>query len=634
MPRSFEALAPGVALWRALAFTPEQKSDDSRHSNNWQHLGRLKPGATREQAQAQVDAVNAANNERFPQFKELLDNAGFRTIADSYADRLVKDVKPTLYLLWGGACFVLLIGCVNVANLVLVRTRARLKELATRLALGAGPLQVARQLVVENLMLAFVAAAAGLAVAAFALRALSAFNLQDLPYGADVRLDGIAVLYALGLSLGIGVVMGALPVLAVLPGSLSTVLREEGRASTGGRGARVLRQSLVVAQMAFTFVLLMGAGLLLASFRKVLEIDPGFVAERVHTGSVVLPRTRYEDVASRARFAQEALRAIRALPGVVSAGATDTIPFGGNQSDSVILAEGYQMKPGESVISPSSVEVSAGYFEAMGVELARGRFFTDADTLQAPRVIIVDERLAERFWPGQDPLGRRMYFPTDINNLVDTAFMTVVGVVRDLKLHDLTEGGKVVGAYFAPIEQYGSRLLTFAVKRAGPGTSLPGELRTAIAALDPELPLFDVQTMEARVERSLLNRRSPAMLSLSFGLVALLLSAVGIYGVLAYLVTQRKREIGIRIALGSSARSIFDLVIREGVVLVGLGFAAGGLGAFLLRRSLESQLFGVRAADPLVVGGVTAVLAVVALLACALPARRATRIDPRVVLAE
>ncbi|HEY7514984.1 MAG TPA: ABC transporter permease, partial [Vicinamibacteria bacterium] len=285
MPGRFEPLSPGTVLWRPLAFTPEQKSDARRHSNNWQNLGRLKPGATPEQAQAQVDALNAANMERFPQYREVLQNAGFRSIVDPYADRLVKDVKPTLYLLWGGACFVLLIGCVNVTNLVLVRTRARLKELATRLALGAGPWQVARQLVAENLILALSAALAGLAIGAFALRALSSFDLESLPHAAEIRLDGPAVLYALALSTVIGFLMGVLPVLAVLPGSLSTVLREEGRASTGGRGARSLRRALVVTQMAFTFILLVGAGLLLASFRKVLEVDPGFVAERVHTAS-------------------------------------------------------------------------------------------------------------------------------------------------------------------------------------------------------------------------------------------------------------------------------------------------------------------------------------------------------------
>jgi predicted permease len=514
----------------------------------------------------------------------------------------------------------------------------RLKELATRLALGASPLQVARQLIVENQLLTSIAAAAGLGVAAAALRTLSTFDLQDLPYGADIRLDATAALYAAALALVIGAVMGLLPVVTVLPAGLRSVLHEEGRGSSGGRGARTLRRGLVVAQVAFTFVLLVGAGLLLASFRKVLGVDPGFVAERVATASVVLPRSRYADDDALRRFTDEALLRVRALPGVLRAGATDTIPFGGGNNDSVILAEGYLMKPGESVISPNAVDVTPGYFEAMGVQLLKGRFFEDSDGAKAPPVVIVDERLAQRFWPGQDAVGHRMYRPTDLNNLVGvnekTVFITVVGVIRDLKLHDLTEGGKTVGAYYFPMAQDTSRMLTFALKAASRSDTLPASLRSAIAALDPELPLFDVQTMEQRTEKSLLNRRSPALLSLSYGALALLLSAVGLYGVLAYLVTQRTREIGIRIALGSSARGIFELVIREGLVLLAAGFVLGALGAFALQNSLESQLFGIRAADPLVLSGVTLLLALVAVLACALPARRAARIDPKVALAE
>jgi predicted permease len=559
-------------------------------------------------------------------------------VVDRYPDHLVRAVKPTLYLLWGGAGFVLLIGCLNVANLVLVRARARLKELATRLALGAGPAQLARQLVVESTLLTLAAAVFGLGIGAAALRTFGTFNLRDLPYGSEIGLDGAAILYVLLVSLAIGVLIGLLPVASVLPASLSTVLREEGRTTSGGRGARGLRRALVVTQVAFTFVLLVGAGLLLASFRKVLEVDPGFVAERVLTASVMLPRTRYPDENALRRFTDEALRRVRALPGVVMAGATDTIPFGDNHSDSVILAEGYVMKPGESVLSPNAVDVTPGYFEALGAKLLRGRFFEEGDGERRLRVLIVDEKLAERFWPGQDPLGRRLYLPTDINNLLavtdKTVFLTVVGVVRDMKLRDLTEGDRSVGTYYYPMAQDVSRLLTFALKTAGTADSATSALRTTLASLDPELPLFDVQTMEERTERSLLNRRSPALLSLGFGAVALLLSAVGLYGVLAYLVTQRTREIGIRIALGGSTRAIFDLVIREGLLLLGVGFLLGGACAFLLRSSLQSQLFGVEAADPRVVGGVSVLLAVVALLACALPARRATRIDPRVVLAE
>ncbi|HET7291639.1 MAG TPA: FtsX-like permease family protein, partial [Vicinamibacteria bacterium] len=468
-----------------------------------------------------------------------------------------------------------------------------------------------------------------------ALRALGAFDLRDLPHGAEIGIDGAVALYLLLLALAIGAVMGLLPVAAVLPGSLSAVLREEGRSSTGGRGARSLRRALVVSQVAFTFVLLVGAGLLLASFKEVLEVDPGFTPEGIFTASVTLPESRYPDEATLRTFTDEALRRARALPGVLSAGATSTIPFGDRQNDSVILAEGYTMKPGESVISPKAVDVTPGYFETMGVKLARGRFFEDGDHSGGQRVLIVDETLARHFWPNQDPIGRRMYTPTDINDLLavneKTVFLTVVGVVRDVKLRDPAERD-AVGTYYYPMAQDTSRLITFALKTAEGDRSAPAALRAAIASLDPELPLFDAQTMTERSERALLNRRSPALLSLSFGALALLLSGVGLYGVLAYLVTQRTREIGIRLALGSSARAIFDLVLREGLRLLGAGFLLGALGAFALRRSIESQLFGIRASDPLVLAAAVLLLGAVAVGACALPARRATRIDPKLAL--
>jgi predicted permease len=638
MPQSFEALRPGVMLWRPLAFTPEQKSDARRHSNNYWNVGRLRPGATLQQARAQVDALNAANLERFAQYKELLVNAGFHTRVERLQDRLVQGIRPTLYLLWGGALFVLLIGCVNVANLVLVRARARQKELATRLALGAERWQVTRQLVLESLLLTLVAAGFGLLLAAAALRLVATLNLQDLPHAAEIGLDGLAVLYTLAISLAIGAAMGLLTVATVLPRNVNAVLREEGRGTSGGHGARLLRRGLVMAQVAFTFVLLVGAGLLLASFRNVLAVDPGFVADRVLTASVVLPRSRYADDAALRSFEREVLPRLRALPGVVAAGATDTIPLGGRNSDSVILAEGYQMRPGESVISPASVDATPGYFEAMGVKLLKGRFFQDGDREGALPVIIVDEKLARRFWPNQDPIGRRMYLPEDINNLLavtpKTVFFTVVGVIGDVKLQDMTEGGAAVGTYYFPMAQRQSSFFTFTLKTSGRPETLASALRSAVASLDRELPVFDLQSMAERTSRSLLNRRSPALLSLSFGVVALLLAALGIYGVLAYLVTQRRKEIGIRMALGSSPGAIFDLVIREGLLLVAGGFVLGAVGALSLRQSLESQLYGVAAGDPLVIGAVVTLLALVAFLACALPARRATRIDPIAALAE
>jgi predicted permease len=650
MSKGFYFLNPDVMLWRPLAFTAEQKSDEQRHSNNFQNIARLKPGASIPRAQQQVDAINQRNLERFPALKPLLINAGFHTIVDLLQETLVRQVRATLYLMWGGALFVLLIGCVNVANLSLVRSRARLKELAMRLALGAGRARVARQLIVESVILTLIAAAAGLVVGYGALRLLGTLNIQELPRGEEIRLDGVVVAYTIGVAALIGFVLGLIPVASVLPANLNIVLREEGRSGTSGRGARTLRRALVVAQVAFAFVLLVGAGLLFASFRRVLAVDPGFNADGVMTASVSLPRARYKDDTALVGFTHSALQRLAALPGVSRVGATDTIPFGGNSSDSVIFAEGYQMKPGESVIAPNAVDVTPGYFEAMSVRLVRGRFFDERDgpiDKKTPSIggrpngaysIMIDETLAKRFWSGQDPVGRRMYKPNDIKDLTaiteKTVFYTVVGVIADIKLHDLTEGGKSVGTYFFPMDQDTSSSMTFAVKTAGDPLSLTSAIRGVLNGLDRELPVFETQTMDQRMEKSLVSRRSPVVLSLAFGGVALLLSAIGIYGVLAYLVTQRRKEIGIRIALGSSARGIFELVLREGLFLIVGGFVLGAVGALALRKSLESQLFGVSATDPLVLVAVTALLAAVAVVACALPARRATRIDPIIALAE
>ena len=651
MPKGFYFLNPNVMLWRPLAFTAQEKSDERRHNNNYQNIGRLKPGARIERAQQQIDALNARNLEKFPALKPLLVNAGFHTTVDPLQETLVRPIKATLYLMWGGALFVLLIGCVNVANLVLVRSRARMKEMATRLALGAGRFRIGRQLVVESLLLTLLSAAAGLLVGYGALQLLGTLNIQELPRGEEIRLDGVVIAYTLGVAAVIGFVLGLIPVANVLPANLTIVLREEGRGGTAGRGARTLRRSLVVAQVAFAFMLLVGAGLLFASFRQVLAVQPGFNPDGVLTASIGLPRARYADDKALVGFTHEALRRLRALPGVTAVGATNTIPFGGNNSDSVIFAEGYQMKPGESVISPAQVVVTPGYFEAMGVKLARGRFFDERDAITAvaspdaggrpglaASSIIVDETLAKRFWTGRDPIGRRMYFPNDIKDLTaitdKTVFHTVVGVIREVKLHDLTEGQNSVGAYYFSMNQAPSSGMTFAIKTAGDPLSLTSAVRGALNGLDRELPVFDTQTLEQRLEKSLVSRKSPALLALSFGVIALFLSAIGIYGVLAYLVTQRTKEIGIRIALGSSARAIFELVLREGLMLIAGGFALGAAGALVLRKSLETQLFGVSATDPIVLITVTGILAAVAVAACALPARRATRIDPIVALAE
>jgi predicted permease len=639
MPRGFNPTDRRTELWTPIVFTPRERSDESRHSNNLIYIARLKAGATPEQAQAQIDALNAANLDRFPAFRELLVNAGFRTIVNRLQDQMVKDVRATLYLMWGGSLFVLLIGCVNVANLALVRSRVRLKELATRLALGAGSWRVARQMAVEHLVLSLGAAAIGIAIAAAALQGMSSLSLEELPRAQEIGLDGVAVWYTLAAAVGIGLVLGLIPVVATLSTNVLGVLREEGRTSTTGRGAQSLRRVLVVTQVGCAFLLLIGAGLLFASFRKVLEVDPGFTTTGVLTGEVSLPSARYADAEAFGRFTREAVRRVRNLPGVKAAGATDSLPLGNSASASAILAEGYKARPGESLLAPAEVRISDGYFEAIGAKLVAGRFFTERDAAGATRAIIVDDRLARRFWPDQDPIGRRMYRPSDGADAPaaiteKTEFYTVVGVVSEMKLRNLTDGDKLVGAYFIPLSQEPQSGLTFVLRTDGDPGTLSGALRREVAAIDPQLPVFELQPMSYWTDRSLASRRSPALLSIAFGFVALFLSAIGIYGVLAYLVTQRRKEIGIRVALGSSASGVFRLVLREGLVLVAAGLIAGGIASFLLRRTLESQLFGITASNPMVFLLVSAVLAVVALVACAVPARRATRIDPLIALTE
>jgi len=632
----FELIDRNVRFWTPLAFSAEDREPQQRHSHSWTLIGRLKPGATIELARQQLEAVNARELEAIPALKPVLADAGFVSLIAPYQEDLVRSVRAVLYLLWGGALFVLLIGAVNITNLVLVRSSVRLKELATRHMLGASRGRIARQLVTETLLLTLAGGAFGLVAGYWCLGFVDALGLREMPRGSEIHMDGAVVWFTLALAAVVGVVVGLAPVLAVTRANLSTALNEEGRSGTAGRGARMTRRALVTAQVSIACVLLVGAGLLLASFQQVLAVNPGFVVEGVLTGAVNPPESQYADSAALTAFADRSLAAIRAIPGVTAAGMTSSIPFGDNFSDSVILAEGYVMSPGESLISPSRVNVSPGYFDALAIPVVAGRSFDERDTADAPLVAIVDERLAKKFWPDQDPLGRRLYFPSDLENITavtpDTRFFTVVGVVGTIKDRGLVEADDRVGAYYFPFAQSARRGITFAIRTAGEPVAAVPSVRRALAAIDPELPLYDVQTMAERVEESLEQRRTPMVLAVAFGVVALLLSAVGIYGVLAYQVAQRTREIGVRIALGSSRRDVFALILREGLVIVGIGLAVGVAGVVALRRVLEAQLYGVGALDPTVLVLVLLMLGVVALVACLVPAGRATRIDPLVAL--
>ena len=638
MPEDFLFVDPEVLVWTPVAFTDEQKSDDARHSNNWTNVGRLKPGATIEVAQAQVDALNAANLERFPAFKELLINAGFRTAVEPLQERLVRDVRSTLYLLWGGAAFVLLIGAVNIANLALARSGLRLKELATRLALGAARAQVARQLITESVILALIGGVGGVLIGQGMLSAFGRVGLDQLPRAGEIHMDPTVVGFTIATAVLAGLLIGLVPVVHIFRVDLNRVLHEESRSGSSGKGARAIRRALVVAQVGFAFVLLIGAGLLLASFRELLLVDPGFQADGVLTASISAPAVRYEGVEELRPFMSRTLESIEGLPGVESAGAINGIPLGESFSSNVILAEGYEMQPGESLIAPHNLIVTPGYFEAMRIPLRQGRYFTRQDTSDVPASVIVDERLANKFWPGRDPLGQRLYSPGDPNDLLkideNTDFYNVVGVVANVRREDIAGNRNQAGAYYFVYDQSPSRNMTFAIRASTEPEALANTVRSAVARIDPELPLYAVQTMSDRTEQSLMPRKASMLLALSFGSIALFLSAVGIYGVLAYLVTQRTKEIGIRIALGSSARRVFSLVLGEGAVLVGGGLTLGLIGMVALRQAVGNLIYGVGPTDPLVVSAVVGTLGVVAAIACVLPARRATQVDPIVTLNE
>jgi putative ABC transport system permease protein len=486
--------------------------------------------------------------------------------------------------------------------------------------------------------LALAGGLAGAALGAGLLKALVHSGIETLPRSGEVRVDGMVVLAMLVTAALVGIIIGLIPSVQVMRARLNEVLREESRSGTSGRGARRIRQGLVVAQVGLAFVLLVGAGLVLASFRQLLHVDPGFDVKGVVTAATSVPQSLYPKNSDVSELMDRALAAIRAIPGVTAAGATTIIPWGGDHSDSVILAEGYLMKPGESIISPEQVVLTPGYFEAMHIGMAAGRPFNENDRESAPAAIIVDERLAHHFWPDRNPIGRRMHFPQNINNLFatdeHTKWLTVVGVSRAVHTDDVEGSGSPVGAYYLPYAQNVQRGYVLAIKTTGDTGPILRAVRTKFSDVAPSLALFDVHTMEERGDLALAARRASLTLAMLFASLALFLSAIGIYGVLAYLVTQRQREIGIRAALGCTAGGVVKLVVGEALWLLGAGLILGIAGAAALRSVVAGQLYGVKPLDPAVMSSVILMLGVVGLAGCAVPARRATRVDPVTVLRE
>lgn len=633
MPANFQFASPDVRFWVPVGMTPELKA--TRHSNNYWNVGRLKQGATIAQAQAQVNALNAANLDRFPEMKQIIINAKFRTTVGWLQDTLVRSVSRVLYLLWGGAVLVLLIAALNVANLALARLASRRKEFATRMALGAGRSQLLRQTMVEHILLSLAGGLVGLGLGAGMLWALGRFGLDQFPRAAEVEIDWRVVAVSIGLSIASGALIALAPLVDVIRTNVSAVLHEDGRGGTGGIGARRTRQGLVAMEIGMAFGLLTGSILLLVSFRQLMQVQPGFRTDGIVTATVSLPAARYADDKAIIAFERRALEAVSRLPGVIRAAVTDTVPFSGHYNDEVIFAEGYQMKPGESVISPRRVSASPGFFETMEVGLVSGRFFRESDNETASNAVIVDERLARKFWPGQDPLGRRLYFPQDGADLSavneKTHWMRVVGVVKAVRMEDVAGVTNTTGGYYLPFAQSPMRSVSFVI-RTSLGGALGDAIRSAVAGVDSELAVAQIQTLEQGVAASLAPRRASMTLATAFGLLAMFLAAVGIYGVLAFVVAQRNREIGIRLALGSSESRVLTMVIKEGLSLAAVGIGLGLLGSIAMRTVLAGELYGVQPLDPVVMAGAVALVTVVVLIAAVHPARRAMAVNPASVL--
>jgi predicted permease len=631
MPEGFESPGSEAKLWVPLSFAPEQTLDTARHSNSWDMVARLQPGVTIAAAQKRIDVLNKFQLERSGKLRELLENARFASVVRGLKESMVHQIKPTLYLLQAAVLFVLLIGCVNVANLMLVRSNIRMKELAIRHSLGAARGRLARQLLTESITLAGLGGLLGIGLAYGGVRLLELMGSKDLPRGAAIHIDGAALAFSAAVAALTGLLFGSVPVYHLVRRDLNVIFRQTGRTGTSERGAVWTRSALVVCQVSLAFVLLIGAGLLTVSFARLLNVSPGFQPQNVDTAVFSLPKSRYADDAQVANFVRGVLDNVRAIPGVANAGVADILPFGGNNSNGALTIEGRPLAPGENPPVPTWNVVDPGYFATMGIPLLQGRLIDRTDIADSQRVIVIDQYLAHKYFPKGDAIGAHII--RGVANLHDEKnyLCTVVGVVGSVKTSDLAERNPIGEVYFAE-QQYPNRYLYLAVKSHGSDAGIAAAVRREFAQADPELPLFDVKTMTERLATSVRERRVAMAICASFAVLALLLSAIGIYGVLAYTVSQRTREFGIRIALGARAGTVVGMVMGQGMRLAAIGLALGITGAALLTRLMAKMLYEVAPTDPVVFAAVAGVLMLVAIAASAVPSLRVVRIRPAAAL--
>jgi putative ABC transport system permease protein len=617
MPPGFTFLDKDVDVWIPIGF-----SADARNlSGRWLIVvARLKEGVTFDQAQRDMTQVAAERERMAPQM-----NSGWTADVVPLKQQLTGDVKPALLVMLGAVGFVLLIACANVANLLLARTSARHRELAVRAALGADRFRLIRQLLAESTLLAVAGGAAGVALSAWAL---SAVRTVAAPRLSIVQLDTVGVngwvlTFAFLIALASGILFGIVPAFTAAGGTLTTALKEGGRTGTGAHGTRT-RQALVVAEMALALVLLVGAGLLVRSFMALMHVDPGFDPSRAITMKVTLPAAKYPTATAIRAFFDRLYARVDALPGVEASGGVSFLPLTGIGSATGFTIEGKEAPaPGQEPVTDVRA-ISHDYFRAMGIPLLRGRFFDSRENGERLRRVIVSESLASRYFPGEDPIGRRIVLSWN-----DRGPDEIVGVVGDVR-NGMEDA--IRPTTYLPPARFAYPFTSIAVRTSGSVSPLAPAFVSAVREIDPEVPVSDIRPMTEVLSISTAQRRLTMMLLGIFAAMALLLAAVGLYGVISYTVTQRTQEIGIRMALGAQRRDVLRMVVGQAMTLTALGVAIGAAGAFLLTRLMATLLFKVEPGDPATFAGVALLLAFVALVASYIPGLRATTVDPVVAL--
>jgi len=628
LPQTFEWQSP-VDVWVPIGLRADQANMTERGNHPGIYvLGLLKPNVTVEQARTEIKSIAARLAEQYPE-----SNGGNSAVVDSLQSRAVEDIRPALLILLAAVGLVLLIACANVANLLLARAASRSKEIAIRTALGAGRSRIIRQLLTESLLLSVMGGALGLLFAMWGIDALLAVIPDNVPrlLVMGIGLDARVLAFTLGISMLTGLLFGLAPALQASKSNLNESLKDGGRSGSAGASRQRVRNLLVVSEVALSLLLLVSAGLLIKSFMRLQETELGFDPENVLTLRVPLPEARYKENALVENFWDELLRRVRALPGVESAGLTRGLPMNGG-IESNVMVEGQETTNPKDATVAVNLYAEPGYFRTMNIKLLRGRFLSDRDTKDAPLAVMVDEMFVARFFPNADPLGKRLRIGGDRAPL-----RNIVGVFKHIKHYGPDEEGRV--EIYTPYKQVSqesfaaaNRSLWLAVKTTGDPTSLAPLIRNEVLQIDKDQPISNVETMENIVAATVAPQKFATWLLGIFAGSAMLLAAIGIYGVMAYSVTQRTHEIGIRMALGAAQGDVLRMVVVQGMKLALLGVGIGIIGAVALTRLMSSLLYGVSATDPLTYGGVSLLLAGVAFLACLIPARRATRVDPMIAL--